>query len=161
MFQTSYVGFLFAGPAFIWAWPFVFAGQMMVALQFAELATHYPIAGSVYQWSKRVAPRAWAWNNGWFYLCAQLVTIPAVAVGWQVILPQISESFQIIKCSPVGSHTLPSENFRPTSTRLRAERPLARRDHDPADDGHQHRGRPRHGSDQQHWRGGRGSAPPG
>ena len=65
--------------AFIWAWPFVFAGQMMVALQFAELAAHYPIAGSVYQWSKKMSPRAWAWNNGWIYLCAQLVTIPAVA----------------------------------------------------------------------------------
>ncbi len=111
MFQTAYVGFLFAGPAFIWAWPFVLAGQMMVALQFAELAAHYPIAGSVYQWSKKMSPRAWAWNNGWFYLCAQLVTIPAVAVGWQVILPQIWDGFQIIKCSPVGSDTCPDENF--------------------------------------------------
>ena len=111
MFQTAYVGFLFAGPAFIWAWPFVFAGQMMVALQFAELSAHYPIAGSVYQWSKKMSPRAWAWNNGWFYLCAQIVTIPAVAVGWQVILPQIWDGFQIIKCSPVGSDTCPDENF--------------------------------------------------
>ena len=85
------MGFLFAGPAFIWAWPFVFAGQMMVALQFAELAAHYPIAGSVYQWSKKIAGKAWAWNNGWVYLCAQIVTIPAVAVGWQIILPQISD----------------------------------------------------------------------
>ena len=37
MFQTSYLGFLFAGPAFIWAWLVVLFGQMMVALQFAEL----------------------------------------------------------------------------------------------------------------------------
>ena len=28
---------------------------MMVALQFSELAAHYPLAGSVYQWSKQVA----------------------------------------------------------------------------------------------------------
>ena len=55
MFQTASLGFLFAGPAFIWAWPFVFFGQMMVALQFAELSAHYPIAGSVYQWSKSMA----------------------------------------------------------------------------------------------------------
>lgn len=111
MFQTSYLGFLFAGRAFIWAWPFVLFGQLMVALQFAELSAHYPLAGSIYQWSKRVAGKAWSWNNGWVYLCAQIVTVPAVAVGWQVILPQISTSFQIIKCSPVGSETCPDENF--------------------------------------------------
>ena len=37
MFQTSYLGFLFAGRAFLWMWPIVFLGQMMVALQVAEL----------------------------------------------------------------------------------------------------------------------------
>jgi urea carboxylase system permease len=111
MFQTSYLGFLFAGRAFIWAWPVVLFGQMMVALQFAELSAHYPLAGSIYQWSKKVAGRDWSWNNGWIYLCAQIVTVPAVAVGWQVILPQISTSFQLIKCSPVGSDTCPDKNF--------------------------------------------------
>src|SRR6476469_5323365 len=99
MFQTSYLGFLFAGPAFIWAWLVVLFGQMMVALQFAELSAHYPLAGSVYQWSKQVAGKAWAWNTGWIYLCAQIVTVPAVALAWQVILPQISSSFQMVGCS--------------------------------------------------------------
>ncbi len=111
MFQTSYLGFLFAGRSFLWMWPIVFLGQMMVALQFAELSAHYPLAGSIYQWSKQLASKAWAWNNGWIYLCAQIVTVPAVAVGWQVILPQISTSFQIIKCSPVGSDTCADKNF--------------------------------------------------
>ena len=37
---------------------------MMVALQFSELAAHYPLAGSVYQWSKQVAGKAWAWQHG-------------------------------------------------------------------------------------------------
>jgi urea carboxylase system permease len=99
MFQTAALGFLFAGRAFIWAWPIVFLGQMAVALQFAELAAHYPLAGSVYQWSKRLAGKAWAWNTGWIYLCAQIVTIPAVALAWQVILPQITPKFQLIKCT--------------------------------------------------------------
>ncbi len=111
MFQTSYLGFLFAGRAFIWFWPVVLFGQMMVALQFAELSAHYPLAGSIYQWSKKLSGKDWAWLNGWVYLCAQIVTVPAVAVGWQVILPQISTSFQIIKCSPVGSDTCADENF--------------------------------------------------
>ena len=95
MFQTSFLGFLFAGPAFAWFWLVVLFGQFMVALQFAELSAHYPLAGSVYQWSKKVAGKAWAWNTGWMYLCAQIVTVPAVALAWQIILPQISPKFQI------------------------------------------------------------------
>jgi urea carboxylase system permease len=108
MFQTSYLGFLFAGPAFIWAWLVVLFGQMMVALQFSELSAHYPLAGSVYQWSKQVAGKAWAWNTGWIYLCAQIVTVPAVALAWQVILPQISPRFQVFKCTPSDSCPDPS-----------------------------------------------------
>ena len=113
MFQTSYLGFLFAGPAFLWAWPIVFVGQLMVALQFAELSAHYPLAGSVYQWSKQVAGKSWAWNTGWMYLAAQIVTVPAVALGFQVILPQISPKFQLIKCtvSTADGSTCADKNF--------------------------------------------------
>src|SRR5438270_14076008 len=110
MFQTSYLGFYFAGPAFVWAWLFVMFGQMMVALQFAELSAHYPLAGSVYQWSKQVAGRAWAWNTGWMYLCAQIITVPAVALAWQIILPQISTRFQIVGSS-ANSANLYSKDF--------------------------------------------------
>src|SRR6478672_12431463 len=99
MFQTAALGFFFAGPAFAWFWLVVLFGQFMVALQFAELSAHYPLAGSVYQWSKRVAGKAWAWNTGWMYLCAQIVTVPAVALAWQIILPQISPHFQIVGSS--------------------------------------------------------------
>ena len=113
MFQTAALGFLFAGRAFIWAWPVVFLGQMMVALQFAELSAHYPLAGSVYQWSKRLAGKPWAWNTGWIYLCAQIVTIPAVALAWQVILPQITPKFQFIKCdvSTAAGSTCTDKNY--------------------------------------------------
>ena len=109
MFQTAALGFAFAGRAFIWAWPVVFFGQMTVALQFAELSAHFPLAGSVYQWSKKLAGKSWAWNTGWIYLCAQIVTIPAVALAWQVILPQISSKFQIVSCSK-GAATDYSKN---------------------------------------------------
>jgi urea carboxylase system permease len=110
MFQTSGLGFIFAGPAFAWAWLFVMFGQMMVALQFAELSAHYPLAGSVYQWSKNLAGKAWSWNTGWMYLCAQVVTVPAVALAWQVILPQISSHFQIYG-SAANSGNLYSRDF--------------------------------------------------
>jgi urea carboxylase system permease len=113
MFQTAALGFLFAGRAFIWAWPVVFLGQMTVALQFAELSAHFPLAGSVYQWSKRLAGKPWAWNTGWIYLCAQIVTIPAVALAWQVILPQITPKFQFIKCdvSTAADSTCADKNY--------------------------------------------------
>ena len=110
MFQTSALGFFFAGPAFVWAWLFVMFGQFMVALQFAELSAHYPLAGSVYQWSKNLASKAWSWNTGWMYLCAQIITVPAVALAWQVILPQISTHFQIVG-SPANSLNLYSKDF--------------------------------------------------
>jgi amino acid transporter len=96
MFQTSVYGFLFAGPAFASTWLLVLFGQFMVALQFAELSAHYPLAGSVYQWSKQVAGKAWSWNTGWMYMCAQIVTVPAVALAWQIVLPQVSTKFQLV-----------------------------------------------------------------
>ena len=44
-FQLFYFGFAFGGPAYWWSWPMVFAGQLMVALCFCELAARYPVAG--------------------------------------------------------------------------------------------------------------------
>ena len=53
-FQLFYFGFGTAGPAYLWSWPMVFVGQMAVALCFMELAAKYPVAGSVYNWSKKL-----------------------------------------------------------------------------------------------------------
>jgi urea carboxylase system permease len=69
-----------AGPAFFWSWPVVIIGQFIVALVFAELASHFPVAGSIYQWSKRLSNRTLGWFTGWFYFWAQVVTVTAVAV---------------------------------------------------------------------------------
>jgi amino acid transporter len=45
VFQLFFFGFAFGGPAYWWTWPMVFAGQLMVALTFAELAANFPVAG--------------------------------------------------------------------------------------------------------------------
>ena len=74
------VGIGQAGPAFFWSWPIVIVGQFIVALVFAELASHFPVAGSIYQWSKRLSNRTLGWFTGWFYFWAQVVTVTAVAV---------------------------------------------------------------------------------
>src|SRR5437899_8278738 len=54
IFQFFGLGYAFGGAAFFWTWPIVFAGQLLVALNFAELAARYPISGCIYQWSRRL-----------------------------------------------------------------------------------------------------------
>ena len=72
------------------------AGQGMVALCFMEMAAQYPIAGSVYQWSKQLSGPFASWMTGWIYIVGAIVTITAVAIDWQVVLPQITTSFQFL-----------------------------------------------------------------
>ena len=53
-------------------------GQFIVALNFAEVASHYPVAGSVFQWTKFLAHRTYSWFTGWIYLFAGILTVTAV-----------------------------------------------------------------------------------
>jgi urea carboxylase system permease len=94
--QLFAFGFAFAGPAVWWTWLIVLFGQTMVALCFMEMAGQYPLAGSVYNWSKRVAGDFSAWMTGWIYVVGSIVTVAAVAVAWQVVLPQVSTFFQFV-----------------------------------------------------------------
>jgi len=73
------VGIGLGGPIMFWTWPIIVLGQTLVALVFAELASHFPVAGSIYQWSKRLSNRTLGWFTGWFYFWAQVVTVTAVA----------------------------------------------------------------------------------
>src|SRR6266516_2674190 len=47
-------------------------------MNFAEVSSHYPIAGSVFQWTKYLAGRRYAWFSGWIYLFAGILTVTAV-----------------------------------------------------------------------------------
>ncbi|MFF4806048.1 amino acid permease [Streptomyces sp. NPDC001351] len=96
VFQLFGFGFAAGGPAFVWTWPLVFLGQLAVALCFAEMAGQFPLAGSVYQWSKHLARPLTSWLSGWIMAGGAVVTAAAVAVAYQVILPQISAAFQIL-----------------------------------------------------------------
>ncbi len=94
VFQLFYFGFAFGGPAYWWTWPMVFVGQLMVALSFAELAANFPVAGSIYNWGKRMGSATVAWLGGWMMLTASIVTISAVALAYQITLPEIWSGFQ-------------------------------------------------------------------
>ncbi len=78
-FSLFYLGILAGGPAFFWTWFIVAIGQFIIALNFAELSSHFPIAGSIYQWSKRLSGFTLGWFTGWFYFFAGVLTITAVA----------------------------------------------------------------------------------
>ena len=78
-FSLFYLGLAAGGPAFFWTWPIVAGGQFLVALNFAELASHFPIAGSIYQWSKRLSGFTLGWFTGWTYFFAGVLTVTAVA----------------------------------------------------------------------------------
>src|SRR6266487_3342417 len=78
-FSLFYLGILAGGPAFFWTWFIVAIGQFIVALNFAELSSHFPIAGSIYQWSKRLSGFTLGWFTGWFYFFAGILTITGVA----------------------------------------------------------------------------------
>jgi amino acid transporter len=80
-FQLFYFGISNGGPAYWWSWPMVFTGQLMVALCFCEPAARYPVAGSVYSWSKRLGGPHVGWLAGWMMTCATVVSLSAVALA--------------------------------------------------------------------------------
>ncbi|HWF51008.1 MAG TPA: amino acid permease [Solirubrobacteraceae bacterium] len=96
VFELFGFGFNNAGPAVWWSWFVVLAGQMAVALCFAELAGQFPLAGSVYQWSKRIGGDFLSWMTGWILIIGSIVTVAAVAVAWQVVLPQVTTKLQFV-----------------------------------------------------------------
>src|SRR5215472_5476446 len=69
------------GPAYVWLTWLPVAGMLLVALVFGELASHYPIAGALYQYSKYNVGRRYGWFVGWFYGIALLVTVASVDTG--------------------------------------------------------------------------------
>ncbi len=78
IFTLFALGLTTIGGVFIWSWPIVAAGQFIIAMNFAEVSSHYPIAGSVFQWTKYLASRRYAWFSGWIYLFAGILTVTAV-----------------------------------------------------------------------------------
>jgi amino acid transporter len=61
------------GPAFIWTWLIVGAGQFLVAMVFAQLARQTPLSGYAYQWTRELAGQKLAWWAGWMMI-VQFVT---------------------------------------------------------------------------------------
>ena len=69
------------GPAYVWLNWIPVIGMFFVALVFGELASHYPVAGALYQYSKFSVGPGYGWFVGWFYGFALLITVASVDTG--------------------------------------------------------------------------------
>jgi urea carboxylase system permease len=78
IFTLFALGLITIGGVFIWTWPIVAIGQFIIAMNFAEVSSHFPVAGSVFQWTKYLAGRTYSWFTGWIYLFAGILTVTAV-----------------------------------------------------------------------------------
>ena len=81
IFALYGVGLNAAGPAFIWTWLVVGAGQILVALVFANLAKQTPLSGYAYQWVRRLATPTLGWWAGWLVIVQMATGMPAACYG--------------------------------------------------------------------------------
>ena len=96
IFTLFILGISLAGPAFFWSWPIVVIGQLIIGLNFAEVSSHFPVAGSVYQWTKYLSNRTYSWFTGWIYLFAGVLTVAAVvATVPLVLIPLLNNLFSL------------------------------------------------------------------
>ena len=101
-FTLMGLGLAVGGPAFFWSWPLVIVGQLFVALNFAELSSHFPVAGSIYQWSKRLSNKTLGFFTGWIYFWAGVLTTTAVAVTVPLVMSFVF-GFKLTDPSPLGA----------------------------------------------------------
>src|SRR5205085_2289252 len=104
IFTLYYLGLVAVGGWLFWTWPIVALMQFIVALNFAELSSHYPIAGSVFQWTKYLANRTYAWFTGWMYLFAGILTVASVCATLPLaLLPALNQMFSWHLNTTLGS----------------------------------------------------------
>jgi amino acid transporter len=78
LFATYGAGLQTAGPAFIWTWPIVGLGQLLLALVFAKLARRIPLSGMAYQWTRELGGDSLGWWAGWLMIIQVLTGLAAV-----------------------------------------------------------------------------------
>ena len=67
------------GPAFVWSWLIVGAGQFLVAMVFAQLARQIPLSGYAYQWTRSLAGDRLAFWAGWIMMVQFITGMAGVA----------------------------------------------------------------------------------
>jgi amino acid transporter len=67
-----------AGPFGFWTWLIVGAGQFILALVFAEMASRLPLTGSLYNWNSRLNSPVVAWLVAWVLIFGYTISVPAI-----------------------------------------------------------------------------------
>ncbi len=89
------------GPAFIWAIPVIFALQLLLAVSWAELSSHYPLTGGIYQWASRLGGDFLGWMTGLFYVFAIVLVMPAVGDVVGVVLSGLFTGLKLTTATEV------------------------------------------------------------
>jgi len=89
------------GPAFIWAIPIIFLFQLVVAFIWAELSSHYPLTGGIYQWGRQLGGEFVGWMTGLFYLIGIVLVMPAVGTVMNVVLAGLFTKLPVTLTSEV------------------------------------------------------------
>jgi urea carboxylase system permease len=105
IFTLFALGLVTIGGVFIWTWPIVALGQFIIALNFAEVTSHYPLAGSVFQWTKYMATRTYSWFTGWIYVFAGMLTVTAVVATLPLALIPALNGLGWHSLNPSSLHT--------------------------------------------------------
>ena len=105
LYAVVLVGTVVAGPAWVWVLPVALAGQCLLLLVYAELASEFPIAGGAYQWSRRLLGASYGWMAGWVAVCAYAAantTIAYLAAPWALTLLGIEPTANAIVVTGIG-----------------------------------------------------------
>ena len=95
-----------AGPRYLWLMPIVVGGQLLVALVFAELGSHYPVAGALFQWSKNLIGPGYGWWVGWIYGWALIITVASVDTGIVFYAGPLINQYLHANVNPVDPNTV-------------------------------------------------------
>ncbi len=74
------VGLAAAGPPSVFWILLVGLGQLLVALVFGEIVSQFPLAGGLYQWSRRLWNGRYAWFTSWTYIACITIGITSTAL---------------------------------------------------------------------------------
>src|ERR1700686_4989947 len=105
IFTLFALGLTTLGGVFIWTWRVVAPGRFFAALTSAGVWSHYPVAGSVFQWTKYLASRSYSWFTGWIYLFAGILTVTAVVATLPLALIPALNGLGWKSLNPLSLHT--------------------------------------------------------
>jgi amino acid transporter len=106
IYSLFVIGLGMGGPAYIWLTFLPVAGMLFVALVFGELASNYPVAGALFQYSKFTVGPRYGWFVGWFYGFALLITVAAVDTGVVGYVTALTHNWFGWNLNPAGHGTI-------------------------------------------------------